>query len=74
MAMAAAEPAPAEVITCKRGSTTLPAAQTPGMLVRPRGSTTAKPAGSRSQPSPASSPSAWGTLSGRMNTAVRGIT
>ena len=35
MAMAAAEPAPAAVMTWARGSTTLPAAQTPGTLVRP---------------------------------------
>ena len=33
--MAAAEPAPAAVMTWARGSTTLPAAQTPGTLVRP---------------------------------------
>ena len=30
MAIDAADPAPAAVITCARGSTTLPAAQTPG--------------------------------------------
>ena len=44
MAIAAAEPAPAAVITWARGSTTLPAAQTPGVLVRPVASTVAKPA------------------------------
>jgi hypothetical protein len=33
--MAAAEPAPAAVMTWARGSTTLPAAQTPGTLVAP---------------------------------------
>ena len=35
MATAAADPAPAEVITCARGSAALPAAQTPGTLVSP---------------------------------------
>jgi hypothetical protein len=37
--MAAAEPAPAAVMTWARGSTTLPAAQTPLTLVRPVAST-----------------------------------
>src|SRR5437764_660086 len=32
MAIAAADPAPAAVITCARGSTTFPAAQTPTLL------------------------------------------
>ena len=50
MAIAAADPAPAAVITWARGSTTLPAAQTPGTLVRPVASTMAKPASSMSQP------------------------
>ena len=35
MAIAAADPAPAEVITWARGSATLPAAHTPGALVSP---------------------------------------
>src|SRR4051794_24721024 len=35
MAMAAADPSPAAVITWARGLTTLPATQTPAMLVRP---------------------------------------
>ena len=48
MAIAAAEPAPAAVTTWARGSTALPAPQTPGVLVRPVRSTTAKPASSRS--------------------------
>ena len=37
MAMAAAEPSPAAVITWARGLATLPATQTPGTLVRPVG-------------------------------------
>ena len=37
MAMAAAEPAPAAVITCARGSARLPATHTPATLVRPGG-------------------------------------
>ena len=51
MAMAAADPAPAEVITWARGSATFPAAQTPGTLVSPVPSTSGKPASLRSQPS-----------------------
>ncbi|MFI7701494.1 hypothetical protein [Nonomuraea sp. NPDC049480] len=35
MAKAAADPMPAAVMTWARGSMTLPAAQTPAMLVRP---------------------------------------
>ena len=54
MAIAAAEPAPAEVMTWARGSTTLPAAQTPGLLVRPVASTVTKPASFVSQPRAAS--------------------
>ena len=50
MAMAAADPAPAEVITWARGSATFPAAQTPGTLVNPVPSTSGKPASSHSQP------------------------
>ena len=52
MAIAAADPAPAAVITWARGSTTLPAAQTPNALVRPVASTVTKPASSTSQPRP----------------------
>ena len=37
MAMATAEPSPAAVITCARGLVALPAAQTPGTVVRPVG-------------------------------------
>ena len=51
MAMAAAEPSPAAVITWARGLTALPAAQTPGTLVRPVGSTTTQPSAWVSQPS-----------------------
>ena len=50
-AMAAAEPAPAAVMTWARGSTMLPAAQTPGTLVRPVASTMTQPSLSTSQPS-----------------------
>ena len=74
MAMAAADPAPAEVMTWARGSARLPAAQTPGTLVRPVASTTGKPAPSSPQPRPARRPSSWGVFPGRMNTAVRPIT
>jgi len=49
MAVAAADPAPAALITCARGSTTLPAAQIPEVLVRPVESTVTKPAPSTSQ-------------------------
>ena len=45
-AMAAAEPAPAAVMTWARGSTTFPAAQTPGTLVRPVVSATTQPSSS----------------------------
>ena len=51
----------------------LPAAQTPGVLVRPSRSTTAKPSGSTARPRLSSNPSGCGTLRGRMNTAARGI-
>ena len=50
--MAAAEPAPAAVMTWARGSTTLPAAQTPGTLVRPVASTVTQPSASTRQPRP----------------------
>src|SRR4051794_18166690 len=42
MAMAAADPAPAEVMTWARGSAALPATQTPVTLVLPVRSTTGK--------------------------------
>ena len=57
MAMAAADPAPAAVMTCARGSATLPAAHTPEVVVRPVASVVTNPASSNSQPSPARSPS-----------------
>ena len=50
MAMAAAEPSPAAVMTWARGLTTLPAAQTPGTLVRPVVSTSTQPSSSVAQP------------------------
>ena len=43
MAMAAAEPSPAAVMTWARGLTAFPAAQTPGTLVRPVASTATQP-------------------------------
>ena len=64
MAIAAAEPAPAAVITCARGLTTLPAAQTPRLLVRPAASTMTNLASPRSQPRPETNPFACGTLPG----------
>ena len=64
MAIAAAEPAPAEVMTWARGSTTLPAAHTPGLLVRPVASTVTKPASSRSQPRAASEAVGVGDVAG----------
>ena len=69
--MAAAEPAPAAVMTWARGSTTLPAAQTPGTLVRPVGSVVTQPSSSTSQPRPTSR---WlfGTKRGGTNSASRG--
>ena len=75
MAIAAAEPAPAAVITWARGSTTLPAAQTPSVLVRPVASTVTKPAcvDARSPVRPAGHRHE-GRCAGRMNTAVRSIT
>ena len=51
IAIAAADPSPAAVITCARGLAALPAAQTPGTLVRPVASTRTKPPSSTSQPS-----------------------
>ena len=50
MAMAAAEPSPAAVMTWARGLTALPAAQTPGTLVRPVGSATTQPFSCVAQP------------------------
>ena len=46
MAMAAADPSPAAVITCARGLATLPAAQTPGTLVSPSAPVIAQPSSS----------------------------
>lgn len=46
MAIAAADPSPAAVITCARGFTAFPAAHTPGTLVAPAGSVR-DPAGGR---------------------------
>ena len=43
MAMAAADPSPAAVMTWARGLATLPATQTPGTLVRPVASVTTSP-------------------------------
>ena len=64
MAIAAADPAPAEVMTWKRGSTTLPAAQTPECWFgRCHRRSESRPHRPRS-PSPARRPSAWGTLTG----------
>lgn len=70
MAMAAALPAPAAVTTWAPGVTTLPAAQTPGTLVRPTASTATSPvAGSSSQPSPRRMPSR-GRCGGATNVGV----
>ena len=71
--MAAAEPAPAAVMTWARGSTTLPAAHTPGTLVRPVESVVTQPSSSTSQPR---STSSWlfGTNRGGTNSASRGTT
>ena len=46
MAMAAADPSPAAVMTWARGLATLPATQTPGTLVRPVASATTQPSSS----------------------------
>ena len=70
-AMAAAEPAPAAVMTWARGSTMLPAAQTPGTLVRPVVSTVTQPSASTSQPRPTSR-ALFGTKRGGTNSASRG--
>ena len=73
MAMAAADPSPAAVMTWARGFTALPAAQTPGTLVRPVASTATQPFCPVSQPTPVSRVSC-GTKCGRTNTAERGTT
>ena len=73
IAIAAADPSPAAVITCARGLPALPATQTPGTLVSPVASTETKPASSSSQPSDASRPSACAWSAGRMKTAARGM-
>ena len=54
MAMAAADPSPAAVITWARGLATLPATHTPGTLVRPLAPVTTQPWSSKSQPMPVS--------------------
>ncbi len=73
MAMAAAEPSPAAVMTWARGLTALPATQTPATLVRPVGSATTQPLSWVAQPSPVSR-SSWGTKAGRTKTASRRTT
>ena len=75
IAIAAAEPAPAEVITWARGSTTLPAAQTPGVLVWPVASTVTKPAVvDVAAQGRATDRQHEARCAGRMKTAVRAIT
>ena len=73
MAIAAAEPMAAAVSTWARGLATLPAAQTPGTLVRPEGSVITQPSSSLSQPRPVSRVS-WATMRGKTNTAARATT
>ena len=69
--MAAAEPAPAAVMTWARGSTTFPAAQTPGTLVRPVVSVVTQPSPSTSQPRPTRR-GLFGTKTGRHEQRVAG--
>ena len=64
MAMATADPSPAAVITCARGLAALPAAQTPGTLVRPAASARTSPSRRSSQPRAAARPSACGLQRG----------
>src|SRR5215218_6752261 len=52
IAMAAADPSPAAVMTWARGLAALPATQTPATLVRPVGSVVTHPCSSMSQPRP----------------------
>ena len=73
IAMAAAEPSPAAVITWARGLATLPATQTPGTVVCPVPSVTTQPSSSTSQPRPTSR-SLLGTNRGGTNTALAGTT
>ena len=74
IAIAAADPSPAAVITCARGLLAFPAAQTPETLVWPVGSTRTKPSSPTSQPSDSISPSSCGCSDGRMKIAARGMT
>ncbi len=69
IAIAAADPSPAAVMTWARGFTAFPAAHTPGTVVRPSASTTAQPCGSISAPRPVRK-SLLPTNDGRTNTAV----
>ena len=71
MAMAAAEPSPAAVMTWARGLAALPATQTPGTLVRPVASATTQPA-LVDGAAEAGEQVVVGTNCGRTNTAVRG--
>ena len=71
IAIAAVEPAAAALITWARGSTTLPAPQTPGTLVAPEGSTTANPVGPVLHPSRVRCVS-FGLKRGATNNAERG--
>ena len=73
MAIATAEPSPAAVMTCARGLVALPAAQTPGTLVRPSRSTRRSPSSRSSQPSAAARPSACARTAGRMKSASRAM-
>ena len=60
IAIAAADPSPAAVITCARGLLAFPATQTPETLVWPVGSTRTNPSSPTSQPSDSISPSLCG--------------
>ena len=70
MAKAALGPMPAAATACARGSTTLPAAQTPATLVQPVRSVTTQPALSLSHPSRLSN-SSCGTGHGKKKAAYR---
>ena len=63
MAIAAAEPSPAAVMTWARGLAALPATHTPGTLVRPVPSATTQPLSSVAQPRSVSR-SSFGTNAG----------
>jgi len=68
--MAATDPAPVAVIAWAGQSTTLPAAHTPGTLVRPVASVPTQPVSPTPHPRPVRS-SSCGTNRGPMNTAAR---